>query len=60
MEAGAVTELDDYYSEEKYTSETRMKVVNALLVAGVDEETARKAINVMEDNGILFRERKVP
>jgi hypothetical protein len=58
QEAAAVMGLT-YYREEKYDSNTRMQVVKALLLAGVDEETARKAINVMEDDGILFRERKV-
>jgi hypothetical protein len=58
QEAAVVTGLD-YYREETYNTNTRLTVINSLLLAGVDEEMARTAVAVIENNGILFRERKV-
>jgi hypothetical protein len=59
LEAHAITKLD-YFREDKYDEMTLMKVHTSLCEAGVSEELATKAMNVMLDKGILFRERKHP
>lgn len=56
-EAHAITGLD-YYREEKYDEYTTTRVFQALREAGATLEVAEKAMNVMENRGILFRERK--
>jgi hypothetical protein len=57
LEAAAITELD-YFREEEYDENTRDRVVDFLCKAGADRPFAQHAIEVLEDNGILFRERK--
>lgn len=59
LEAHAVTRLD-YFREEYYDDQTLTRVFDSLRKAGASYESARKAIHVMTENGILFRERKQP
>lgn len=57
LEAAAITGLD-YYREDTASPFTTYRVLELLTEAGIDQELAENAIKVMEDNGILFRERK--
>jgi DNA-binding transcriptional regulator YhcF (GntR family) len=57
LEAAAITKLV-YYREEKYDEKTMSRVYQLLREAGATTEIAENAIKVLEDNGILFRERK--
>jgi DNA-binding transcriptional regulator YhcF (GntR family) len=57
LEAYAITKLD-YYREYKYNEHTISRVYDSLREAGADEDLAQRAIKVMDDNDILFRERK--
>lgn len=57
LEAAAITGLD-YYREDKYNEQTISRVLNLLREAGVTDTLAEKAITLMKENGILFRERK--
>lgn len=57
LEAAAITKLD-YYREDEYDEHTVVRVYESLCEAGTHPGLAQNAIKVMEDNGILFRERK--
>jgi len=57
LEAAAVEKLD-YHREEFYDEHTLFRVFDSLREAGVDAILARKAIDTMHRNNILFRERK--
>lgn len=57
LEAAAITKLV-YYREDKYDEKTMSRVYQSLREAGASHVIAENAIKVMEDNGILFRERK--
>jgi hypothetical protein len=56
-EAAAVTKLD-YYREETYSDKTMTRVFLLMCNAGISWGDAQAAIVIMEDDGILFRERK--
>lgn len=58
LEAAAGNPKLAYFREEFYDEHTLSRVYDALRKAGASDKSARVAIKVMEDNGILFRERK--
>lgn len=57
LEGATVTNLV-YFREETNYDQTMSRVFDSLREAGASVESARKAMKIMTDNGILFRERK--
>lgn len=58
LEASAIRPKLNYYREEHYDNNTMTRVYDSLREAGVERGLALKVLDVMDTNGILFRERK--